>query len=280
MKTYPIYLTLALLLLALPVQAQENIQDQINRALCQQDFNQAIQLVTQLIGSPNLSDTDRSYYVAYRKQLQTYQDGTAQYEMQGCNTIVDSSEAVDSLGNETPSNFDWDAEVNRINNNPIPVTSTPDPLPVPNNSDEPSSTPVLNPADVQQAKNLGIRHGLRVCEAIRTQNPRDRVEADLLAWGGPLVELQGLSGPLILYVLNGSAKTIWQNCRNSYLDLPIGGGRADVNAVTYLLNLTCVVPENLISRFRCGSAAASERPGGMGLDYEQFEGFSADYSSF
>ena len=288
MKLSPLTLTLALFLLALPVQAQESVQDQINRALCQQDWNQAIQLVSQLIGSPNLSDADRSYYVAYRKQLQSYQDGTVSYQMQGCDQLidtVDTSQDIEPVENEAPSNFNWDAEINRINTNPTPVTSTP---PVPNNIADPVAPPApepapleLNPADVQNAKNLGIQHGLAVCQTMQLKRTRDRVEADLLAWGGPLVELRGLSGPLIVYVLNGAAKTIWQNCRNSYLSLPIGGGRADADAIIYLLNLTCVVPNNPSSYGgRCGAAAASERSGGIGLDYEQFQGFSADYSSF
>jgi len=291
MKPYPLSLTLALLLLALPVQAQENIQDQINRALCQQDLNQAIQLVTQLIGSPTLSDADRSYYVAYRKQLQTYQDGTVPYQMQGCDQLVDAVDTSEPVENEVSSNFDWEAAINRVNTNPAPVPSTPAPSPVPNNITDqvaPTAPPALEPAPpnlnsagVQQAKDLGIQHGLAVCQAIQTNSPRDRVEADLLAWGRPLVELRGLSGHLIVYVLNGAAKTIWQNCRNSYLSLPIGGGRADANAVIYLLSLTCVVPDNPSSYGGlCGAAAASERPGGIGLDYEQFSGFSADYSSF
>ena len=220
----PYSLALALLLLALPVQAQENIQDQINRALCQQDLNQAIQLITQLIGSPTLSDADRSYYVAYRKQLQTYQDGSVPFQMQGCDQLadpVDTSENIEPVENGDSSNFDWDAAINRINTNsaPVPSTNITDPVaptapalePAPQNS---------NPAEVRKAKDRGIRHGLDICQAIQDKHPRDRVEADLLAWGGPLVELRGLSGDLILYVLNGAAKTVWQNCRNSYLSLP------------------------------------------------------------
>ena len=94
--------------------------DQLQQAVCQQNWAQALSLISPIIGSSQLSDVSRSEYVKYRHTLQSYHQSNARFQsMPGCGeglaTAPTQDDALLSLPLETStSSFDWEGAVNRL----------------------------------------------------------------------------------------------------------------------------------------------------------------------
>lgn len=90
----------------LPVTAQQTdidalIQD-LRLAMCVQDWNSALGLTSQIIGSPDLPAEYRQSYVNFRYQIEGYRSSNARFEsVQGCEGVEVA--APTSQPEETPS---------------------------------------------------------------------------------------------------------------------------------------------------------------------------------
>lgn len=98
---------------------------QLNQTICLQNWAESLRQVNFLIGSPELSNEQRSFYVSYRRTLQNYLDRNTRLEnMPGCETIAPLPESPEPTPTESSppipepseslSNFDWESEVSKI----------------------------------------------------------------------------------------------------------------------------------------------------------------------
>jgi hypothetical protein len=106
-----------------PLSLGEQI-NQLNKAVCLQDWNTVLNLVNNIISSSELKNEDRSLYANYRRTIQGYLERNTHFEhISGCETVLQSSTATPqpattSVSNSIPkerSSFDWSAEVSRLN---------------------------------------------------------------------------------------------------------------------------------------------------------------------
>jgi len=125
---------------------------QLHQAICVQNWADSLQRVNILIGSPELSNEQRSFYVTYRRTLQNYLDSNTRLgTIPGCETIVPvpespkptPTESIAPLDVSDPLNsFDWEAEVSKIRRIK-PTHNTARPLPTSTPTEE-ITEPTIN----------------------------------------------------------------------------------------------------------------------------------------
>lgn len=109
-----------------PVLPADQLQTRLDRAVCLNDWGQAITLISQLIASSDIPPSYRSQLVDYRYQLQSWQavNLTGQ-QITGCDlvlanppaeTLVPISPALDLVQRDTRNrrDFNWGAEVSAM----------------------------------------------------------------------------------------------------------------------------------------------------------------------
>lgn len=114
--------------------------DQLQYAVCIQDWSTALRWVNQIIGSEALPNGDRSFYVTYRRTLENYQSSQTRFETTGdCNPpagenltaiALDPNSSVLPNPDHSNANFDWDAAIQQVSQGvTAPRFSTPSPPP-------------------------------------------------------------------------------------------------------------------------------------------------------
>jgi hypothetical protein len=186
-------LTLGILLTGMPepVMAQ-NSQDSVsqrltlvNQEVCLQNWDKALNLINQIIGSETLPANDRSFYVDYRRTLLNYRDHqTPVEELPGCAEILsnlettqqpEQTESAPSDRSPGNPNFNWAQEIANITNR----TPASRPNPSPASNPQPSNPAIVDPVIASPEVTLSEEQGVWLRPVPTSNVPASRIQGSL-----------------------------------------------------------------------------------------------------
>lgn len=102
-----------------PETLQETLQANFSAAFCRNDWNQALTVLQQIIGSEDTAAQSRPPLIALRYQLEDYRARNARFDQSSSSACAAAIAAADQPAPAPTQTFDWDQALQAFVNRPV-----------------------------------------------------------------------------------------------------------------------------------------------------------------